>query len=264
MGAADSRVRRSRDSRRSTGDGRKVHMDGSLVREASASERAKRLAIERSTSALEAENSQVEAELQKAKSEIKLLKAKVTALALGGQLETASSDLKPLPRSLSEEEKVALLKNLTNVPIELTDDISAIVQEYCKDEEVDLSKLPMAALVRIKETVDALAKSRTKAVATTESIRNRNVEEQTDLDASMPYATASTEGDHVSAATAAETKRKEQKEGSVHHQVSGDLITTKPHENNSIESELTSNARFQSLHRVRHVSFLRYLRTAKH
>jgi hypothetical protein len=131
-----------------------------LARASSASERSKRLIIERSTRTLEAENAKVEAELQAAQTEIELLREKVTALALaGGHSDNLGSDLVPLPRTFSEEEKAALLTRLSNIPIEATDHVAAIVKDYCNDEDVDISALPVAALLRIQETLDALTKA---------------------------------------------------------------------------------------------------------
>lgn len=134
-----------------------------LTRESSASERSKRLTIERSTRTLEIETAKVESELQAAQAEIMQLKAKVNTLALGGGLESVSSDLEPLPSTLSEDWKATLLNSLSNVPMGATDSIAAIVKDYSDGEEVDLSELPVDALVRIKETIDALTKLNTDA-----------------------------------------------------------------------------------------------------
>ena len=150
------------------------HSSASLARHSSASERSKRREIEHSTKLLEADNAAVDDQLQAAQTEIELLKAQVAELhsqrqevellktkvatLAGGQVHSVDSDSSPKPRSLSNEEVAALLRSLDKIPIEATDDVAAIVQEYCSDEDVDVSALPMAALLRIKDTLDALAK----------------------------------------------------------------------------------------------------------
>ena len=155
------------------------HSSASLARHSSASERSRRREIEHSTKLLEADSAQVGDQLQAAQTEIELLKTQVAELMLGskrqdvellktkvatlagGQLRSVDSELPPKPRSLSDEEKAALLRSLAKIPIEATDDVAAIVQEHCGDEEVDLAALPVAALLRIKDTLDALAKPST-------------------------------------------------------------------------------------------------------
>ena len=155
------------------------HSSASLARHSSASERSRRREIEHSTKLLEADSAQVGDQLQAAQTEIELLKTQVAELMLGskrqdvellktkvatlagGQLRSVDSELPPKPRSLSDEEKAALLRSLAKIPIEATDDVAAIVQEFCSDEEVDLAALPVAALLRIKDTLDALAKPST-------------------------------------------------------------------------------------------------------
>ncbi len=131
-----------------------------LARTSSAHERSMRLDIERSTRTLEAATAKVEAELRAAQTEIELLRAKVTELAVaGGQFDRAGGDLDPIPRTLSEEEKAALLTKLSNIPIHATDQVAAIVKEYCgdEDEDLDVSALPTDALLRIQELLSALA-----------------------------------------------------------------------------------------------------------